>query len=146
MGRDAISLDLGAVERPQSPIMRQCVRVGDLLFTAGHTSTTLGRIGDELTVEQGRDAAEEAALRLLASIREDHGTLEGLSVVQLSVFVRSTAELTRHGEVADGASEILRQVFAGDPPPARRALGLASLPRGAAVELDAVLAVDARRH
>lgn len=145
MGRDAISLELGALERPQSPIMRQCVRAGDLLFTAGHTSTTLGRIGDELTVEQGRAAAAEAALRLLASIREDHGTLEGLSIVQLSIFVRSTAELTRHGEVADGASEVLRKVFAGDPLPARRALGLASLPRGAAVELDAVLTVDARR-
>lgn len=145
MGRDAVSLELGALERPQSPIMRQCVRAGDLLFTAGHTSTMLGRVGDELTVEQGRDAAAEAALRLLASVREDHGTLERLSVVQLSVFVRSTAELTRHGEVADGASEILRKVFAGGPPPARRALGLVSLPRGVAVELDAVLAVDSPR-
>jgi len=125
--------------------MRQCVRTGDLLYTAGHTSVTLGRIGDELTVEQGRAAAAEAALRLLASIREDHGTLEGLALVQLSVFVRSTAQLTRHGEVADGASEVLRKIFADDPPPARRALGLASLPRGAAVELDAVLEVHTSR-
>lgn len=141
MSRDQLSIRLGALESPQSPVMRQCVRVGDTLLTSGHTSLTLGRVGDELTVEQGRAAAREAALRMLASIREEHGTLEGLRIAQLSVFVRSTAELTRHGEVADGASELLREVFAGDPLPSRRALGMVSLPRGAAVELDAVLAV-----
>jgi enamine deaminase RidA (YjgF/YER057c/UK114 family) len=120
------------------------VRAGGLLLTSGHTSIMLGRIGDELTVEQGRGAAREAALRMLASVREMNGTLEGLTVVQLSVFVRSTPEFTRHGEVADGASELLREVFGGDMLPARRALGMASLPRGAAVELDAIL--ESRTH
>lgn len=144
MNRDALSIELGAIEGPHSPVMQQCVRAGGLLLTSGHTSIMLGRIGDELTVEQGRAAAREAALRMLASVREMNGTLEGLTVVQLSVFVRSTPELTRHGEVADGASELLREVFGGDMLPARRALGMASLPRGAAVELDAIL--ESRTH
>lgn len=138
--RDALSIALGATEGPQSPTMQQCIQTEGLVFTSGHTSLTVGRVGDELTTAEGRQAAHEATLRLLTSVRESRGTLNGMRPVQLTVFVHSTTDFTEHGEVAEGASALLREVFGGENLPTRKALGMASLPRGVAVELDLVLA------
>lgn len=136
--RDARSLALGATAGPDSPAMRQVVQAHGLVFTSGHTSLTLGKIGADLTVEQGRSAAREAMLRLLHSVRESVGSLEDLESVQLNVCVNSTPDFTQHGEVAEGASSLLREIFGEQDLPTRKALGMASLPRGVAVEIDAV--------
>ncbi|MDI6022376.1 RidA family protein [Leucobacter sp. UT-8R-CII-1-4] len=142
--RDARSIALGATAGPQSPVMQQVVEAQGLVFTSGHTSLTLGKVGDNLTIEQGKTAAREAMLRLLHSVRESVGTLEDLSSVQLNVCVNSTADFTQHGEVAEGASSLLREVFGEQDLPTRKALGMASLPRGVAVEIDAVFTTVAR--
>ena len=142
--RDARSTALGATAGPPSQVMQQVVEAQGLVFTSGHTSLTLGKVGDNLTIEQGKTAAREAMLRLLHSVRESVGTLEDLSSVQLNVCVNSTADFTQHGEVAEGASSLLREVFGEQDLPTRKALGMASLPRGVAVEIDAVFTTVAR--
>ncbi|GAA2841527.1 enamine deaminase RidA (YjgF/YER057c/UK114 family) [Leucobacter komagatae] len=138
--RDALALSLGATDGPSSPTMAQCVNANGLIFTSGHTSLTLGKVGADLSVEQGAQAAREAALRLLHSVREHYGTLDGLVLAQLNVCVNTTPDFTQHGAVAEGASSLLREVFGGSDLPTRKALGMASLPRGVAVEIDAVFA------
>lgn len=141
---DALSLSLGATDGPRSAVMQQCVRAAGLLFTSGHTSLTFGRVGDGLTTDEGRDAAREATLRLLHSVREAHGTLRGLHPVQLNVYIHSVPDFTEHGAIADVASALLRELFGEEQPPTRKALGVASLPRGTAVEIDAVFEVLAK--
>ena len=136
--RDTLAVALGATDGPNSPTMAQCVSANGLIFTSGHTSLTLGKVGAEVTVKQGAEAAREAALRLLHSVREHHGTLDGLQLVQLNVCVNTTPDFTQHGDVAEGASGLLREVFGDTALPTRKALGMASLPRGVAVEIDAV--------
>lgn len=138
--RDALAVTLGATTGPSSPTMAQCVRANGLIFTSGHTSLTLGKVGADLSVEQGSQAAREAALRLLHSVREHNGTLDGLQLVQLNVCVNTTPDFTQHGDVAEGASGLLREIFGATDLPTRKALGMASLPRGVAVEIDAVFA------
>lgn len=120
--------------------MSQCIRAQGLVFTSGHTSLILGRLGEEVSTAQGASAAREAILRLLHSLREYEGTLDGLYPVQLNVCINSSLDFKSHGEVADGASEVLQKVFADVPAPSRKALGMSSLPRGVAVEIDAVFA------
>lgn len=141
--RDTLALTLGATDGPSSPTMSQCVSASGLIFTSGHTSLALGKVGAELSVEQGAQAAREAALRLLHSVREHNGTLDGLQLLQLNVCVNTTADFTQHGEVAEGASGLLREIFGDQDLPTRKALGMASLPRGVAVEIDAVFAAAA---
>lgn len=138
--RDALAVKLGATDGPNSPTMAQCVSANGLVFTSGHTSLTLGKVGADLSVEQGSRAAREAALRLLHSVREHHGTLDGLQLIQLNVCVNTTPDFTQHGDVAEGASGLLREIFGTAEVPTRKALGMASLPRGVAVEIDAVFA------
>lgn len=139
MNRDQRAASLGVATGPTSPVMSQCVEMRGLLFTSGHTSDTLGTVGDNISLEEGQEAAREAVRRLLFSIQQEHGTLEGLSIVQLSVFVNCTPHFTQHGDIANAASALLQSVFVDDRPPTRKALGHVSLPRGVAVEVDAIL-------
>ncbi|MFF8817000.1 RidA family protein [Leucobacter sp. NPDC015123] len=141
--RDSLARALGATDGPNSPTMAQCASAHELIFTSGHTSLTLGKVGAELTVADGAQAAREAALRLLHSVLEHNGTLDGLRLAQLNVCVNTTPDFTQHGEVAEGASGLLREVFGDQDLPTRKALGMASLPRGVAVEIDAVFAAEA---
>lgn len=136
--RDQRSIELGAVDGPQSDVMLQCIAAHGLIFTSGHTSLRLGKLGADVSPSEGREAAREAVLRLLHSVRDSNGTLEGLTPIQLNVCINSTPDFTQHGEVADGASAVLREIFGDEKPPTRKALGMASLPRGVAVEIDAV--------
>src|SRR5690606_7128853 len=94
---------LGVANGPASPVMSQCVEAGGLLFTSGHTSETLGTVGDSISLEEGEEAAREAVRRMLFSIQQEHGTLEGLSIIQLSVFVNCTPQFTQHGDIANAA-------------------------------------------
>lgn len=145
VGRDALSIELGAIAGPVSDAMQQCVRAGNLLFTSGHTSLQLGKVGADLTTRDGAVAAREAALRLLYSVREAEGSLEGLSPVQVNVCINASPDFTQHGDVAEGASCVLREVFGSGSLPTRKALGMSSLPRGVAVEIDAVFAIVDRQ-
>lgn len=120
-----------------------CVRSGNLLLTSGHVSDMKGKLGAGLTVEQGYQAAREFAVKILQSVHQTHGTLDGLRVLRLLGCVNSTGDFTDQHLVVNGASDLLHQIFGkdGDGYHARSALGYASLPTGVAVEVEAILEV-----
>jgi enamine deaminase RidA (YjgF/YER057c/UK114 family) len=124
------------------------VRTGNLLYVSGQISSgengpVTGRLGETMNVVQGGNAAELAALNVLAQIVHNGGVeLDSIKrVVKVSVFVASTAEFTEHHLVANGGSNLIVGVLGDQGKHARAAIGVAALPFGAAVEIEAVVEV-----
>lgn len=124
------------------------VQTGNLLFlsgmlaTSGHAATVTGVVGKDLDVKAGREAAYTAALNVLALVRKHLGSLNRVSrVVRLGVSVAATPEFTEHAKVADAASELLRDVLGQETVSSRLVIGVASLPLGSPVELEAIFEV-----
>lgn len=123
---------------------------GGQLWVSGATARTqagpgiVGIVGADVTLEQARDQARVAALNLIAAIDAAVGLDAVTAVLQLRGYVRGVATLADQPAVIDGASGLILAVF-GDEigAHARTAIGVASLPGGACVELDVVVAVDA---
>ena len=121
-----------------------CIRSGNLLITSGHTSDAKGVLGKDVSVEEGYAAAKDCAQKILNSVHNAHGTINGLKVIKLLGCVNSTQDFTDHHLVINGASDLLHQIFGkdGDGYHARSALGFASLPTGPAVEVEAVFEIS----
>lgn len=125
------------------------VRSGAHVYTAGQIPmrdgalVATGKVGDTATPEQATEAARQCALNALAAIRSVTGTLEGLRIVKVVVFVASTPDFTGQPAVANGASELLGQVFGDAGVHARSAVGVAALPLDATVEVEVVAEVVA---
>lgn len=114
---------------------------GQLPFVDGQV--VKGRLGDDVSVEEGQAAARACGLMVVAQL-EAAGLLEQVArVVKLGAFVNCTPDFTQQPEVANGASDLMEQVFGGAGQHARAAVGVPALPRGAAVEVDAVVALKA---
>jgi enamine deaminase RidA (YjgF/YER057c/UK114 family) len=114
---------------------------GQLPFVDG--VVVKGRLGDDVSVADGQAAARACALMIVAQL-ESAGLLEQVErVVKLGAFINCTADFTDQPEVANGASDLMEQVFGGAGQHARAAVGVPALPRGAAVEVDAVIALKA---
>lgn len=115
---------------------------GQLPFRNGEVMT--GRLGADLGTDAGREAARACGVMLLAQMKAALGSLDRVErIVKLGVFVASDPHFTEQPKVADGASTLMADVF-GDPGKhARSAVGVPSLPLGAAVEIDAIVAVKA---
>ena len=119
------------------------VRVsGSLAFVAGQVPLVEGemlhpgKLGTDISVEQGAEAARRCALQALAALREALGSLDRVrGIVQVSVFVASAAGFTDESKVANGASDLLVEVFGDAGRHARAAVGVAELPLGASVEV-----------
>jgi len=126
----------------------EAVQTGNLLFltgmlpTEGRAAKFVGRIGAELDVEAGRQAAHLAALNVLAVARKHLGSLDKVTrVVRLGVSVATSGDVRDQPRVADAASELLQDVFGKDKSPCRLVYGVASLPLGAPVELEIIFEV-----
>jgi enamine deaminase RidA (YjgF/YER057c/UK114 family) len=126
----------------------EAVQTGNLLFlsgmlpTEGHEAKFIGRVGAELDVEAGRAAARLAALNGLAVAKQHLGSLDKVKrVVRLGVAVATSGDVRDQPKVADGASELLQDVFGKDKSPCRLVYGVASLPLGASVELEIIFEV-----
>jgi len=135
---------LGIVFEKQTPgYLNLCVRSGNQLITSGHVSTLKGKLGAGLTVEQGYEAARDCAAKILNSVWNAHGTLDGLRVLKVLGCVNSAPDFIEQHLVIHGASDLFHQVFGkeGDGFHARSALGFASLPTGVAVEVEAVFEI-----
>lgn len=101
-----------------------------------------GRLGDDVEVGQGYEAARACGLMILAQLRAALGSLGRVErVVKLGGFVTSAADFTDQPKVVNGASELMAAVFGDDGKHARSAVGVLALPLGAAVEVDAIVAV-----
>ncbi len=126
----------------------EAVQTGHLLFltgmlpTEGRRAKFTGRVGAELDVEAGRRAAHLAALNGLAVAREHLGSLDKVTrIVRLGVAVATSGDVREHPKVADGASELLQDVFGKDKNPSRLVFGVASLPLGVPVALEMIFEV-----
>jgi enamine deaminase RidA (YjgF/YER057c/UK114 family) len=137
------------IELPTPPepfgIYTEAVQTGNLLFLAGMLPTVgreakfIGRVGAELDVEAGRAAARLAALNALAVARQHLGSLDKVKrIVRLGVAVATSGDVRDQPKVADGASELLQDVFGKSKNPSRLVYGVASLPLGTAVELEII--------
>ena len=127
----------------------EAVRTGNLLFltgmlpTEGRAAKFVGRVGAELDVEAGRKAAYVAALNALAVARQHLGSLDKVTrVVRLGVMVATSGDVRDQPKVADGASQLLQDVFGKEKNPCRLVYGVASLPLGTPVELEVILEVQ----
>lgn len=125
------------------------VQTGNVLFlsgmlaTKGHAATMSGVVGKNLDVNAGREAAYTAAVNALALTKQHLGSLSRVNrVVRLGVYLAATHEFTEHAKVADGASEVFRDVFGENAVSTRLVIGVASLPLGSPVELEVILEVN----
>jgi len=113
---------------------------GQLPFIDG--SLVTGRLGEDVSVEKGTAAARACGLMILAQLKAALGSLDRVErVVKLGAFVSSTGDFTDQPKVANGASELMAEVFGDAGRHARSAVGVPVLPLGAAVEVDCVVAV-----
>jgi enamine deaminase RidA (YjgF/YER057c/UK114 family) len=129
----------------------EAVQTSNLLFltgmlpTEGRASAFIGRVGAELDVDTARRAARLAALNVLAVARQHLGSLNKVTrIVRLGVMVATSGDVRDQPKVADGASDLLQDVFGKDKNPSRLVYGVASLPLGTPVELDVIFEVSGR--
>lgn len=124
----------------------RAVRVGNLLFLSGTTSRDLkpfGKVGKELTVQQGYQAARHAGLLLLANARAELGTLDRVKrVVKVLGMVNSADGFGDQPAVINGFSDLMVEVFGDAGKHARSAVGMAALPGNAPVEVEAILEIE----
>ena len=146
-------LKASGIELPPAPkplgAYVEAVQVGNLLFVsgalplAGGVPQFVGRLGADISVEDGRKAARLAALNALALARQHLGSLaEVQRVARLFVSLATTPEFREHPRVADGASEVLAEVFGAELASTRNVSGVTSLPKGACVVVEMTLAMQ----
>jgi len=146
-------LKASGIELPPAPkplgAYVEAVQVGNLLFVSGALPLQggvpkfIGRLGGELSIEEGRSAARLAALNALALVRQHLGSLDKVQRVgQLTVTLATTPDFQDHPKVADGASELFAEVFGADRVPTRTVSGVTSLPKGACVVVLITLALN----
>jgi enamine deaminase RidA (YjgF/YER057c/UK114 family) len=142
-----------ALPAPPEPFgtYAEAVQTNNLLFltgmlpTQGRVAAFIGRVGAELDVETGRKAARLAALNALAVARHHLGSLDRVTrIVRLGVMVATSGDVRDQPKVADGASDLLQEVFGRDKNPSRLVYGVASLPLGTPVELEVIFEVSDR--
>jgi len=126
----------------------ETLQTANLLFLSGTLPVEagkpryIGRIGDDLSVEDGRRAARLAALNALALAKEHLGSLNKVKqVIRLGVSLVTAPDFREHPKVADAASELLVSVFGREKISTRLVLGMATLPLGMCVELEIILEV-----
>ncbi len=102
-----------------------------------------GRLGEEITTEDGAGWARRCALQILAALKAELGSLDRVTrIVKVGVFVASTEAFTEQPKVANGASDLLGEVFGDAGKHARAAVGVPSLPLGVPVEVDLIAEVS----
>ncbi|WP_127089453.1 RidA family protein [Aquabacter cavernae] len=151
MSIDQKLADLGiALPSPKPPVANYVpvVRTGNLLFISGQVSldsagtVTTGKLGAGLSIEDGRAAARLCAINVIAQIKAATGDLEKVvRVVKVVGFVNSSLDFTDQPAVINGCSDLLVEVFADKGRHARSAVGVASLPFNAAVEVEAIVEI-----
>lgn len=122
-------------------------RVGNTLYisgqiSAGESGVVAGKLGENMNVVQGSNAAELAAVSFLSQIANVAKVdLDKIRIVKLTIFVNSTLEFTEHHLVANGASDLFVKVLGENGRHSRSAVGMVALPLGAAVEVEGIVEV-----
>jgi enamine deaminase RidA (YjgF/YER057c/UK114 family) len=145
------------IELPRPPIPLgayvESADVGNLLFLSGTLPVVngklaiSGRLGENLSVKEGQEAARIASLNALAVAKQHLGDLDRLKkLVKLTVLMATTEQFTEHAQVSDGASNLFVQVFGPDAGHVRLVYGVQSLPIGAPVIVDTVFEIEPLRR
>jgi enamine deaminase RidA (YjgF/YER057c/UK114 family) len=144
----SLGIALPAAPNPVANYVPSCL-AGNLLFISGQISraddgaVSKGRLGADLTIDQGREAARLAALNVLAQVKAAVGELDRVAqVVRLTGFVNAAPDFTDHPQVVNGASDLMVEVLGDKGRHTRAAVGVSSLPMGCAVEVDAILLIE----
>jgi enamine deaminase RidA (YjgF/YER057c/UK114 family) len=146
--RRLVELDI-ELPKPAPPVAAYVptVEANGMLFVSGQVSfkdgqLLVGRLGEDRDLAFGQDAARACGLMILAQAKAALGSLDRVArIVKLGVFVNSDPRFTDQPKVADGASTLMVDIFGDAGKHARAAVGVPTLPLGAAVEIDAVIAV-----
>jgi enamine deaminase RidA (YjgF/YER057c/UK114 family) len=151
MSIDQRLAELGiALPEPAAPVAAYvpAVEIGGLLYISGQISVDasgnliLGRLGEDMNLERGIEAARRCGIMLIAQMRAALGSLDRVErVAKLGAFVNSAPSFTDQPKVANGASTLMQDVFGEAGRHARSAVGVPVLPLGVAVEIDAIVAV-----
>lgn len=143
----SLNLSLPPVSGPLAAYV-SAVQVGNLLFTSGNGPVVdgqpimTGKIGSDLTVEQGYEAARQTALNLLAVVNHELGSLDRIErIVKLLGFVASAPGFSRQPEVLNGASHLFEEVLGPRGKHARSAIGTSELPFNVPVEIEMIVLV-----
>ena len=144
--------ELGIVlKEPAVPVANyvNAVRTGNLIFLAGKGPRTpegelvTGKLGDDLSVEKGYEAARAVAILQLAVLKTELGDLNKVKrIVKVLGMVNATPDFTNHPEVINGFSDLMVEVFGEKGKHARAAVGMGSLPRNIAVEIELIVEVE----
>ena len=127
---------------------RRLVRWGDVVYVAGHGPTwgegwgsPLGKVGQEVSIEEGVAAAELTALNVLATIERELGNLDQVACwLKINGYVNAVPGFTEQARVVNGFSDLILKLYGLDKLSARTSVGVPDLPFGMPVEVDAVLA------
>jgi enamine deaminase RidA (YjgF/YER057c/UK114 family) len=139
-----------AIPEPAAPVASYvpAVEIGGLLHISGQISIDssgnliLGRLGEDMNLERGVEAARRCGIMLIAQMKAALGSLDRVErIVKLGAFVSSAPSFTDQPKVANGASVLMQEVFGEAGRHARSAVGVPVLPLGVAVEIDAIVAV-----
>lgn len=136
--------ELGIDLSPQDAgYLNLCIRSGNQLITSGHVSDLKGILGKGVSVEEGYAAAKNCCEKILRSVHNAHGSINGLRVIKLLGMVYSDQTFTDQHLVINGASDLLHELYGkdGDGYHARSAVGFSALPTGVAVEVEAVFEI-----
>src|SRR5712692_8723541 len=142
----ALNISLPVVEPPVAAFV-PVVRSGNLLFVSGHIAKRegkpwVGKLGENISTAQGKEAARGIAIDLLATLHAALGDLDKITrIVKLLVLVNSAPTFTEQHLVANGASDLFVEVFGEKGPHARSAFGIAQIPLGSCVEIELVAEV-----
>ena len=144
--------DLGIeLPHPAAPLAAYvpAVRTGNLVFVSGQLPlvdgkpVALGRLGGDVGLEEGQAAAQRCAINVIAALKAELGDLGRVTrVVKLTGFVASEPDFTEQAKVVNGASDLFGEVFGDRGSHARAAVGMAALPLGVPVEVEAIVEVD----
>lgn len=143
----ALNISLPAVTAPVAAFV-PFVQSGKLLFVSGNIAKKdgkpwVGQLGDGISTQQGKEAARSIAIDLLATLDAATGDLDRIKrIVKLLVLVNSSSGFTEQHLVANGASELLGEVFGERGKHARAAFGVAQIPFGACVEIDLIAELE----
>lgn len=144
-----LKLELPPAPKPVA-VYKPLVISGNLAYVSGHgplkpdRTLILGRVGDDLNVEQGKAAARQVGLGILATLRSQLGTLDRVKrVIKVLGMVNATADFKEHPAVINGCSELFAEVWGPENGiGARSAVGMGSLPGNIAVEIEAIFELE----
>jgi enamine deaminase RidA (YjgF/YER057c/UK114 family) len=144
----ALGIELPAAPSPLGAYV-EASDAGGVLFISGTLPVVKGklaisgRLGENLTVKEGREAARIASLNALAAAKEHVGDLDRLKkLIKLTVVMATTDHFTDHAAVGDGASELFAQIFGRQPGHTRMVYGVQSLPKGAPVVVETIFEIS----